>query len=89
MLNFCTKRVLFFLQVACRCVKLLVRGQENLLFSIRNSAKMRKIRTKKNAPPPTVGHTVGRERRKKNVCTGSDYFFCAFTGAAGCSTSAL
>lgn len=39
--------------------------------------------------PPTVGHTVGRERRKKNVCTGSDYFFCTFTGAAGCSTSAL
>lgn len=43
----------------------------------------------KTLPPPTVGHTVGRERRKKNVCTGSDYFFCAFTGAAGCSTSAL
>ena len=43
----------------------------------------------KNAPSPTVGHTVGRERRKKNVCTCSDYFFCAFMGAAGCSTSAL
>ena len=46
-------------------------------------------RDEKTLPPPTVGHTVGRERRKKNVCTGSDYFFCAFTGAAGCSTSAL
>ena len=46
-------------------------------------------RDEKTLPPPTVGHTVGRERRKKNVCTGSDYFFCDFTGAAGCSTSAL